>query len=100
MSTESGDEKGERGTETKHSTLGRIELSDEWVRSDPVDSPVLLEAYKEKLKARYLGSFANEEEFELFCMLPVAERQREELFRRMQHPRVVSVSEVLKKNDE
>jgi len=100
MSTESGDEKGDREVETKHSTLGKVELSNEWARSDPVDSPVLLEAHKEKLKAKYLASFADEAEFELFCMLPVAEQQREELFRRMQHPRVVSVSEVPKKNDE
>lgn len=66
------------------SVLPVITKTDEWVASEPVDTPEAFESQKRKLRMKYESSFANEEEFDLFCMMPVNSNQRDLLYLAMQ----------------
>lgn len=67
--------------------LSVVTKTEEWVPSEPVDTPEAFESQKRKLRMKYESSFATEEEFELFCMMPVNGSQRELLFAAMQKER-------------
>lgn len=67
----------EKDLEHKSST-STIVVTDEWVATEPVDTPALFEVQKMQL-GEHRKFFANEEQFELFCMLPVTKAQRQSL---------------------
>lgn len=47
-----------------------------------VDSPEALRIEKERLRSMFATNFADEEQFELFCMLPIGPQQRQMLIDR------------------
>lgn len=61
----------------------RVVVTDEWVTQEPIETPQRLEAFKSRLVPTYRHYFTNDEEFELFCMLPVNEHERKVLVERL-----------------
>jgi len=76
---ENGSPEKPEETKTRIDTESKVVCTDDWVPSDPVDTPSAFEAYKRRLRAKYGSCFADETEFELFCMLPVDGKQRDVL---------------------
>jgi len=75
---------------------GKVVCVDSWVAKDPVDSPAALDAFKEKLRPLYGRTFRDETEFELFCMLPIGEEERRQLFQGLVKANSQSVPQIVK----
>ncbi len=61
----------------------RVVVEDTWVRQEPVDTPQLFNAHRDRLSLMYRKYFSDDAEFDLFCMLPVTEAQRKTLVGRL-----------------
>lgn len=57
----------------------KVEVDESWSRSTPIDTPLKLDENKRRLHRKYGDLFKDEDEFELFCMLPVNDKERERL---------------------
>ncbi len=69
--------------DSSQSMQPKVVPTDEWTHKEPVDTPALLEIYKNQLSQTYRHRFVNDEEFELFVMLPVTDVQRKKLIEEM-----------------
>ncbi len=76
MDSKSGNEGEPVETKEVHT---RVVRTDEWVGMDPIDTPQAFDAYKRKLQMRYGHQFSDESQFDLFCMLPVSDAQKEQI---------------------
>lgn len=61
----------------------RIVVEDVWVKQEPVDTPQLFNAFKDRISLMYRQYFPDDAEFDLFCMLPVTEVERKVLVDRL-----------------
>jgi hypothetical protein len=60
-----------------------VKVDDQWTETDPVETPSMFDAYKDKLRARYQAFFKDETEFAYFCMLPIPDGQKLHFIQRL-----------------
>lgn len=61
----------------------RVVVEDVWIKQEPIDTPQLFSAFKDRMSHSYRQYFPDDTEFDLFCMLPVNERERKVLVDRL-----------------
>ncbi len=63
----------------------KVEISDDWTRQEPIETPSMFEAYKDKLRAKYQSCFSGEGDYDYFCMLPIPDHLKAEFVTKLQH---------------
>lgn len=76
--------------EIKTNERVEVKIEDQWIPADPVETPSMFEAYKDKMRARYQPNFVDETEYALFCMLPIPDKQKDQFIARLRENTVMS----------